>query len=85
MCQTFCRGSNGGLALNPKPWFSDRGWEFWVRRVETTLRVQVLNYHILSKRVSVLVWVSGFRVYLDPKEPTFLGLLIMISLYDMSP
>ena len=23
----------------------------------------------------------GFRVYLDPKEPTFLGLLIMISLY----
>ena len=23
----------------------------------------------------------GFGVYLDPKEPTFLGLLIMISLY----
>ena len=24
---------------------------------------------------------SVFRVYLDPKEPTFLGLLLMISLY----
>ena len=23
-----------------------------------------------------------FRVYLDPKEPTFLGLLVMASLYD---
>ena len=24
----------------------------------------------------------GFRVYLHPKEPTFLGFLIMISLYE---
>ena len=24
----------------------------------------------------------GFRVYLNPEEPTFLGLLIMISLYE---
>ena len=40
----------------------------------------------LSLRVSGLgfmVWIqgSGFRAYLDPTEPTFLGLLIMNSLY----
>ena len=39
-------------------------------------RVQgfVLNAMALSPRL-------GFRVYLSPEEPTFLGFLLMISLY----
>ena len=42
--------------------------------------LQIKGFINFSKADMVVV-PSHFRVYLDPKEPPFLGFLIMISLY----
>ena len=45
------------------------------------LQASVCNLGFLGRFLKTLKDPSGFRIYLDPKELTFLGFLIMISLY----